>query len=162
MSRRISYYGIFAALAVLMGYVEAMVPVPVPIPGIKLGLSNVIVLLALYIMDARAAFFISVIRVLISGLLFRGFIGVWYSLSGAFLSFLVMYIGYRTKKLSIIGISVLGGIFHNLGQVIVAVIMLGRAVIIYLLPVLMLSGVATGFMIGVISGYTLKYLQRHL
>ena len=80
--RKIPYYGLFAALAILMGYVEFMIPVPVPIPGVKLGLANVIVIIMLYFMDAKSAFFVSLIRVLLSGLLFAGFAGMlftaWY------------------------------------------------------------------------------------
>ena len=81
--RKIPYYGLFAALAILMGYVEFMIPVPVPIPGVKLGLANVIVIIMLYFMDAKSAFFVSLIRVLLSGLLFAGFAGMLYSLAGA-------------------------------------------------------------------------------
>ena len=78
--RKIPYYGLFAALAILMGYVEFMIPVPVPIPGVKLGLANVIVIIMLYFMDAKSAFFVSLIRVLLSGLLFAGFAGMLYSI----------------------------------------------------------------------------------
>ena len=81
--RKIPYYGLFAALAILMGYVEFMIPVPVPIPGVKLGLANVIVIIMLYFMDAKSAFFVSLIRVLLSGLLFAGFAGMLYSMAGA-------------------------------------------------------------------------------
>lgn len=88
--RKIPYYGLFAALAILMGYVEFMIPVPVPIPGVKLGLANVIVIIMLYFMDAKSAFFVSLIRVLLSGLLFAGFAGMLYSLAGALCSFAVM------------------------------------------------------------------------
>lgn len=80
--RKIPYYGLFAALAILMGYVEFMIPVPVPIPGVKLGLANVIVIIMLYFMDAKSAFFVSLIRVLLSGLLFAGFAGMLYSMAG--------------------------------------------------------------------------------
>ena len=88
--RKIPYYGLFAALAILMGYVEFMIPVPVPIPGVKLGLANVIVIIMLYFMDTKSAFFVSLIRVLLSGLLFAGFAGMLYSLAGALCSFAVM------------------------------------------------------------------------
>lgn len=152
MSKKVAYYGIFATLAILMGYVEAIIPIPLPVPGIKLGLSNVIVLMALYIMDEKTAFGVSIIRVFISALLFRGFLGFWYSLAGATLSFVVMVLAKKTGKMSTVGVSVLGGIFHNIGQVIVASIILGRTVVIYMLPVLIVSGVITGFVIGVIVG----------
>lgn len=162
MSRKVAYYGIFAALAILMGYVETIVPVPLPVPGIKLGLSNVIVLLVLYVMGTKEAFYISVIRVFISALLFRGFLGFWYSMAGAFLSYIVMALAMKSGKMSTIGVSVLGGIFHNLGQIAVACIILGRTVVVYLIPVLMVSGVATGFAIGVVTGYCTKYIQNRV
>ncbi len=104
--RKIPYYGLFAALAILMGYVEFMIPVPVPIPGVKLGLANVIVIIMLYFMDAKSAFFVSLIRVLLSGLLFAGFAGMLYSLAGALCSFAVMVLLQKTGKFSMIGVSV--------------------------------------------------------
>ncbi|HCT64316.1 MAG TPA: heptaprenyl diphosphate synthase [Lachnospiraceae bacterium] len=162
MSKKVAYYGIFAALSVLMGYVEAMIPVPLPIPGIKLGLSNVIVLLALYVMGTKEAFFISVIRVFISALLFRGFLGFWYSVAGAFLSYGIMVLAKKSGKMSIIGVSVLGGIFHNLGQIVVACLIIGRTVVFYLVPVLMVSGVVTGFAIGIVAGYCTQYMQNRI
>ena len=162
MSRKVAYYGIFAALSILMGYVETIIPLPLPVPGIKLGLSNVIVLLALYVMGTKEAFYISVIRVFISALLFRGFLGFWYSMSGAFLSYIVMVLAMKTGKMSAIGVSVLGGIFHNIGQIAVAWVILGRGVVFYLVPILMVSGVATGFAIGVVAGYCTKYIQHRI
>ena len=87
MARKTAYYGIFAALAILMGYVEAVIPIPVPVPGIKLGLSNIVVLLCMYVMGRKEAFFISVVRVLISALLFKGFVGLW----GFTVAFYIIY-----------------------------------------------------------------------
>ena len=159
MSKKVAYYGIFAALAILMGYVEAMIPIPAP-PGIKLGLSNVVVVLCMYVMDTKSAFFISIVRIFISALLFKGFVSMWYSLSGALLSFFVMAFLYRLKGVSIIGVSAAGGVFHNIGQIIVAAILLGRNIVIYLLPLLMISGVITGVIIGIISKYTVSYLKN--
>ena len=160
MSRKIAYYGIFAALAILMGYVEMLVPIPMAVPGIKLGLSNVIVLLALYVMGAKGAFGISIVRVFVSALLFRGMLGLWYSTAGAILSFAVMAVAKKTDKFSIVGVSVLGGVFHNIGQIGAAWVILGRAVVIYLAPVLIVSGVITGFGIGIVSSYCFKHLDR--
>ena len=157
MARKTAYYGIFAALAILMGYVEAVIPIPVPVPGIKLGLSNIVVLLCMYVMGRKEAFFISVVRVLISALLFKGFVGLWYSLAGAFLSYFAML-----NKASIIGVSVTGGVFHNIGQIAVACIMLGRNVVLYLVPILMVSGVITGVVIGIIAKYCVAYVDRKM
>jgi len=159
MSRKVAYYGIFAALAILMGYVEAVIPMPAP-PGIKLGLSNVIVVLCLYTMGAKSAFFISIVRVFISALLFKGFVSMWYALAGATLSFLIMALLFKTKKISIIGVSAAGGVFHNIGQLIIASILLGRSVVLYLMPLLMVSGVVTGVLIGIIGKYCVEYVKK--
>ena len=159
MSRKVAYYGIFAALAILMGYVEAIVPMPAP-PGIKLGLSNVIVVLCLYTIGAKSAFFISIVRVFISALLFKGFVSMWYALAGAILSFAVMAILFKCKKISIIGVSAAGGVFHNIGQLIIASILLGRNVVLYLMPLLMVSGVVTGVIIGIVGKYCVEYVKK--
>lgn len=158
--KKIPYYGLFAALAILMGYVEMMIPVPVPIPGVKLGLANVIVLITMYYMDTKGAFFISLIRVLLSGLLFAGMAGLLYSLAGAMLSFLAMALLKKTGKCSIIGVSLAGGIFHNVGQVTVAAMVVENVRMAYYLPFLLVSGVVTGILIGIVAQTALKYLPQ--
>lgn len=158
--KKIPYYGLFAALAILMGYVELMIPIPVPIPGVKLGLANVIVILAMYYMDTKGAFFISLIRVLLSGLLFAGMAGLLYSLAGAMLSFLVMALLKKTGKCSIIGVSLAGGVFHNIGQIIVAAMVVENVRMAYYLPFLLVSGVVTGILIGIVAKTALGYLKR--
>lgn len=157
---KIAYYGLFAALAVLMGYVEMLVPVPVPIPGVKLGLANVVVLVMLYYMDAKSAFFISLVRVILCGLLFAGFAGLLYSLSGALLSFAAMALLKKTGRFSMIGVSVAGGVFHNVGQITVAALAVENVRMVYYLPFLLVSGVVTGVLIGLVAQMALRYLQR--
>src|SRR5699024_11984031 len=105
-------------LAILMGYVEMLIPLPLLVPGMKLALANVIIVIVLYHMDTKSAFFISLVRVLMSGLLFQGFAGLLYSLAGALLSLAVMALLKKTGKVSITGVSVMGGVFHNVGQII--------------------------------------------
>lgn len=158
--KKIPYYGLFAALAILMGYVELMIPIPVPIPGVKLGLANVIVILAMYYMDTKGAFFISLIRVLLSGLLFAGMAGLLYSLAGAMLSFLVMALLKKTGKCSIIGVSLAGGVCHNVGQIMVAAMVVENVRMAYYLPFLLVSGVVTGILIGIVAKTALGYLKR--
>ena len=155
--RKIPYYGLFAALAILMGYVEFMIPVPVPIPGVKLGLANVIVIIMLYFMDAKSAFFVSLIRVLLSGLLFAGML---YSMAGALCSFAVMVLLQKTGKFSMIGVSVAGGIFHNVGQIVVASLVVQNVRMAYYLPFLLVSGVVTGVLIGIVAQTALKHLSQ--
>lgn len=156
---RVAYYGLFAALAVLMGYVELLVPVPVPIPGVKLGLANVVIIVMLYYMDAKSAFFISLIRVILCGLLFTGFAGLLYSLSGALLSFAAMALLKKTGQFSIVGVSIAGGVFHNVGQIVVAALAGENVKMAYYLPFLLVSGVVTGLLIGLAAQTALRYLK---
>ena len=158
--KKIPYYGLFAALAILMGYVEMMFPMPIPIPGVKLGLANVVVIIMMYFMDVKGAFFISLIRVFLSGLLFAGFAGLLYSLAGAMLSFAVMALLKKTGKFSIIGVSLAGGVFHNVGQVAVAAMVVENVKMAYYLPFLLVSGVVTGILIGIVAKTALGYLKR--
>lgn len=157
--RKIPYYGLFAALAILMGYVEMLIPVPIPIPGVKLGLANVIIVIMMYFMDVKSAFFVSLIRVLLSGLLFAGFAGLLYSLAGAVCSFAVMALLKKTGKFSIIGVSLAGGVFHNVGQVAVAAAVVENVRMMYYLPFLLVSGVVTGILIGVVAKTALGHLK---
>ena len=158
--KKIPYYGLFAALAILMGYVEMLIPIPVPIPGVKLGLANVIIIIMMYFMDTKSAFFVSLIRVILSGLLFAGFAGLLYSLAGALLSFAVMALLKKTGKFSIVGVSIAGGIFHNVGQIIVAALAVENVRMAYYLPFLLVSGVVTGILIGIVAKTALGYLKR--
>ena len=144
MSKKVAFYGVFAALAILMGYVESLFPPPVPVQGVKLGLANVIVLIALYFMGAKAALGINVIRVVISALLFSGFSGFLYSIAGAGVSFIIMVLAKKIKSSGIIGVSVLGGVAHNIAQIGVAAAVLNTPGLFYYLPVLIISGVVMG------------------
>lgn len=159
-SRKVAQYGLFAALAILMGYVEMLIPLPLLVPGMKLGLANVIIVIVLYHMGAKAAFFISLVRVLLSGLLFQGFAGLLYSLAGALLSLAVMVLLKKTGKVSITGVSVMGGVFHNVGQIIVAAAVVENIKMAYYLPFLLVTGVVTGFVIGAVARMALGYVQR--
>ncbi len=159
--KNVAYYGLFAALAILMGYVELLIPIPLLVPGMKLGLANVVVVIVLYFMDARAAFFISLVRVLLSGLLFAGFAGLLYSLSGALFSLCIMVLLKKTGKFSIIGVSVAGGVFHNIAQILVAAMVVENIRLMYYLPFLLFFGVVTGAVIGFVGRMTLGYLKRH-
>ena len=159
-SSKVAQYGLFAALAILMGYVEMLIPLPLLVPGMKLGLANVIIVLVLYHKDTTSAFFISLVRVLMSGLLFQGFAGLLYSLAGALLSLGVMALLKKTGKVSITGVSVMGGVFHNVGQIIVAAAVVENIKMAYYLPFLLVTGVVTGFVIGAVARLALGYLQR--
>ncbi len=161
MARKIAYLSVFIALAIIVGYIEQLIPVPIGIPGIKLGISNTIILIALYYFDAKTAFSINIIRIILSGLLFAGFSGMLYSLSGGLLSFLFMYLAKRVHFFSIIGVSVVGGIFHNIGQILMAALIVSNLKLFSYLPVLLISGLVTGVLVGLTAKYVLVYLNHY-
>ena len=141
----------FAALALIFSYIEFLVPLPVPIPGIKLGLANLVILIAICRMDFRHAFVINVARILLAGLLFSGVFGMIYSFAGGILSIIVMYVLYRTKLFSLVGISMAGGVAHNLGQLLTACVLLENTAIQSYFPVLLFSGLVSGIAIGILA-----------
>ena len=157
--RRITLFALLVALAFIFSYLEMLIPLPLPV-GVKLGMANVVVLVALYLMDERSAFAVSAVRILLSGLCF-GVSTIPYSLAGGVLSLGIMTIMKRSKRFGIPGVSVAGGVAHNIGQVLVAMLLLG-AKSAYYFPVLFASGVVAGVVIGIISSVVLKKLQGHI
>ena len=119
-TRRIAVSAMFAALALIFSYIEAILPLSTGIPGVKLGIANLVVILALYNMNFRYAMGINVIRILVAGLLFNGLFGALYSLAGGVVSLTVMWLLKRTGLFSMAGVSMAGGVAHNLGQLLVA------------------------------------------
>ena len=148
--KSIALFGMMVALAFTFSYLESLIPFDFAIPGVKLGLANLVVVVALYTMKPGEALCIVIIRIFLAGLTFGNAYSLAYSLCGGLLSYAVMLL-FKKTKLSIIGVSMLGGIFHNIGQIIVAAIVLGTERIAYYLPVLLVSGVATGLAIGIVS-----------
>ena len=162
MKRHIAYLGLLLTLALILSYVESLIPIFVSIPGVKLGLANIVVLICLYAYPSKYAFLISGMRVILAGLLFGSMFSILYSLAGAFFSLVIMLLAKRVFKLGILGVSVLGGVFHNIGQLLVAVVVVSNYRIGYLLPYLLLSGVLTGAIIGFIANSVVPYLKKHL
>lgn len=160
MGRRAAYLGIFTALALIFSYVESLVPLPVGIPGVKLGLANLVVVVALYKLKTGEALAISVIRILVSGFFFSSLAAILYSLAGGLLSFAVMFLARKNKKFSVHGVSMAGGVAHNVGQILVAALVVETFGILYYLPVLLVAGVLTGLIIGVVANAMLKRLER--
>ena len=158
-STKVAYYGLFASLAIIMGWVEMMVPIPIPVPGVKLGLANVIIVMAMYFFGGKEALGISLIRIIISGILFSGFSGFLYSVSGAIFSFFVMLLAKDIFKFNIYSVSILGGICHNIGQFVVASLVVKTNLAIYM-PILIISGLITGALIGIIAKNCLSYIKR--
>lgn len=148
-ARRVALTGLLAALALIFSYVEALVPFNAGVPGIKLGLANLVPLIILYRLDARYAFAANLIRVFLAGLLFSGIFAALYSLAGSVTSFLVMYLLKKTNLFSMIGVSTAGGVFHNIGQLCVAILAVSGPQLIHYLPVLIISGMAAGIIVGI-------------
>lgn len=143
--------GVISSLAIVMGYLEQMIPLPVSFPGVKLGLSNICVILALYRLGYKSAFSVSLIKSLVCGILFWGVGGMVYGVAGAVLSFIIMALIYKTKLLGTVGISIAGALFHNIGQLIALFLMSGSFSFVYYLSVLGISSVITGTITGGIS-----------
>lgn len=150
-TRRLAFAAMFAALALIFSYVEMLVPIPVPIPGVKLGLANLVILIALYSLGFRYAFTINCVRIVIAGLLFSGVFGMLYSFGGGILSILVMYLLYRTKLFSMVGISMAGGVMHNLGQLLTACAIMSNISLLSYFAVLFFSGLISGILIGILA-----------
>ena len=153
-------YGLLIALAFIFSYLENVVMVPVPVPGIKLGLANLVVLAALYRMGNGPAALVSVVRVVLAGLTFQNTMMMLYSLAGCTLSLLVMVLLKRTGRFGMAGISVAGGVMHNLGQLLVAAAVLETSALLYYFPALLVSGCVSGIAIGVAGAEVVKRLPR--
>jgi heptaprenyl diphosphate synthase len=160
-AKRVAFYGIFVALAFVFSYIEVLIPFTVGmIPGFKLGLANIVVLTALYAMGVKEAFVISCIRIVLVGFTFGNMFSILYSLAGGLLSWLIMCIFKKVKAFSVIGVSIAGGISHNIGQIAVAAIVLQTKSIGFYLPLLLVSGTITGLLIGLLGAWLLKVQMK--
>ena len=148
--------GLTIALAMIMSYIEALVPLSFAVPGIKMGLANIVIIFVLYKIGTKEAILVSLIRVILVSLLFSNVMAMAYSIAGAVLSLSVMWILKKTDKFSFVGVSIAGGIMHNVGQIIMAVILLGTEQIALYLPVLIITGTVTGVVIGIVSGLVIN------
>lgn len=159
MKNRAAYFGVFTALALIFSYVETLIPVNFGIPGIKLGLANLVIVLVLYKAGWKEAFLLSVTRIILSGFMFGNLFAILYSLAGGVLSLTVMALLKQKDSFSVIGVSMAGGVCHNMGQLVVAMAVVETYQVGYYLPVLLVAGVATGAAVGLVSGEILKRIQ---
>lgn len=159
--RKIALLGIFSALAIILSFVESLLP-PIwsAVPGIKMGLPNIIIIFILYRFSLKEAAAVSFIRLLTVVLLFGNFMTFLYSLSGAILSLAAMYFFKRLKIFSQVGVSIAGGVCHNIGQIAMAILILSTKEIGYYLPVLIISGTVAGIFVGLSGMLLLKYSQK--
>lgn len=159
-TKKIAYLGLLVALAFVFSYVEFLISINLGIPGAKLGLANLVVVVALYTLGEKNAFLLSLVRILLVGFTFGNLASMMYSLAGGILSYLVMVIAKKTKLLSVTGVSVLGGVFHNVGQIIVAILVVNTGSLIYYLPVLIITGIVSGVIIGILGAMITKRIGK--
>lgn len=157
-ARRLALYALLTALALIFSYIEVLIPFNFGVPGIKLGLANLVVIIALYYIGPCSALMISLLRVLIAGLLFNGLFGCLYSLAGALLSFAAMLATAKSDRFSVTGVSVCGGVAHNLGQILTASFFISSLKIFAYFPVLIISGIISGAIIGMLAHVILQRL----
>ena len=161
-TRKIARMGLLVALAMILSYVESLIPAFVAVPGVKVGLANIVVIFALYTLGPVEALTVSLLRVILSSFLFGSILSLLYSLSGALLSLGGMIVMKKLKIFSTLVVSVTGGVLHNVGQILVACLVLETDVLLYYLPVLILSGVVTGAVIGIIGSLVIKRLENNI
>ena len=159
-AKKVAFYASFLALALILSYVELFLPLPVAIPGVKVGLANLAVVILLYREGVRGAGMVSVLRVLLSSLLFGTGVSLAYSMAGAVLSLAVMAAARRFMKASVLGVSILGGVSHNIGQLAAAMMIVSNTKLAVYLPVLLIAGMVTGAVIGVVSGAVLRAFEK--
>lgn len=161
-TKKISGIGLMIALAFVLSYIESMMPINIGIPGIKAGFSNIVVIFSLYVYGPVISFGIAIIRILLVGFTFGSLASLMYSFAGGMLSFIIMLILKKTDIFSINGVSVAGGVSHNIGQIIVAMLVLKTKLLIYYLPALIISGTVAGIVVGIAGGLIVNRIGRYM
>ena len=160
--KNVARYGLLVALALIFSYLESLVPAFFAVPGMKLGLTNLVVLVALFRMGDRAAIFVNLLRILLAAMLFGNAYALAYSLAGGLLSGAVMILLKRTGRFGMLGISVAGGLAHNLGQILTAMALMETWQLVSYLPVLWISGMIAGLVIGLLGYEITRRLPSNL
>jgi len=159
-TQRIALSGLLVALMLVLGYVESLLPVAAGIPGIKLGLSNGILIFAVYILGIPTAFVLMVLKVVLSGLMFGGVSAMMYAFAGGLLSMIFMCLLSRVKGVHVIVVSMVGGLMHNVGQVGLAMVMLSTPKLMYYMAILMVVGLGCGALTGICADSVMKHLKK--
>lgn len=159
-TRQITELGLLLALSLVLAYLESLLPVMVAVPGVKLGLANIITMLVLYRGGGKPAFFFMALRVVMAGFLFSGVSGIIYSFAGGMCCVAVMCLTKRLPFFSVVGVSITGALAHNLGQILIAWFVMKNAHILYYFPVLAISGMLSGIVIGMAGGMIITRWQK--
>ena len=161
-THRLALMGLLTALGLIIGYIEFLIPIPLGIPGVKPGFANIVIVWALYSLELWEALMIIGMRIFLSGFLFGNFSMILYSLAGAAVSFLCMCLAKKSGLFSMTGVSMIGGVMHNMGQLLVAMAVLETVSLVYYGPVLLAAGVITGLLIGIVTGEVKKRIPAAL
>ena len=159
-ARKVAFLGLSITLAMVLSFVESQIPVFTTIPGMKMGLPNLVIVFLLYRVGWKEAVLVSIIRVALVALLFGNLQSLIFSIAGAALSLTGMILLKKTKLFSPIAVSVVGGVLHNVGQVVAACLWTHTAQVAYYLPMLLISGICAGILIGLVAGLLLKRLKN--
>ncbi len=159
MKNRAAYFGVFTALALILSYVELLIPINFGIPGAKLGLANLVIVVVLYRNGWKEAFLLSVVRIVLAGFMFTNLFSILYSFAGGILSLGVMSLLKWKNIFSVTGVSIAGGVSHNVGQLLVAMAVVETYQVGWYLPALLIAGVLTGLLIGILSAGILKRIR---
>ncbi|MGN1141205.1 MAG: Gx transporter family protein [Oliverpabstia sp.] len=160
MKKKTAYLGLLCAAAIILGYVESLFPVFVGVPGMKIGLPNLAVVMVLYLYSWKEAIAVSFVRILVIGFLFGNAFSIAFSLAGGMLSLLCMEAARRFLKLSCTGVSMIGGVTHNLGQILVAMVVVENVRVGYYFSILAVTGLVTGILIGILAAELVKRIRR--
>lgn len=158
-ARRTAFTGMYAAIAIVLSYIEMLLPISIGIPGAKPGFANIIIVFAIYSVGGVSALIINMIRILIIGMMFGNLISIVFSLCGAILSLLVMILIKQIKGIHPLGVSICGAVSHNLGQILAASFLVKTYSVLYYLPFLIITGILSGIVIGIIAGLLLNRLK---
>lgn len=161
-TKKMVLLSLLVSQALVLHIFESMIPVPFITPGAKLGLANIVTVVSLYLFGEIATFLVIIVRLLLSSLLGGSIFSLLYSIAGALFSFIIMVLVKRIgkDKVSLIGVSTAGAVFHNIGQIIIAALVVQNVNISLYLPVLTMSGIGTGFFVGLTSRYILNHLNK--
>ena len=158
-TKKVAILGVISAFAAILSYIEAIISFGFFIPGVKLGLANLAVVIVMYIYGYKDAFFVNIVRIVVVGLLFANMFSIMFSIAGAVISYIAMALLKKINLFSPIGVSVAGGVAHNIGQLIIAMFIIESYSVINYLPVLMIAGIICGLIVGIVAWMVIKYVN---
>lgn len=162
MRKQTAFVGISISLAIIFSYIELLIPFHIGIPGVKIGLANIVIIVVLYLANNKTAIIVSIFRVVLVGFLFSNMYSILYSLAGGIASLCVMILCKKSKKFTIVGVSVIGGVVHNIAQIVVATFIVDNTRILSYLPILLVTGTITGAAIGLVASSVTARIRRSI